>query len=106
MAKDKSEKKKKHTSEATPAVVDEDVEMEEKDVSDQYHLGQQSNTRTQKTVKSPKKERDEIIIPLEDLSPIAHPLAQKKLLKKLQKTIKRGASPQRLFIAKVSHHPS
>ena len=31
------------------------------------------------------------MIPIEDLSPIAHPLAQKKLLKKLHKTIKRGA---------------
>jgi hypothetical protein len=41
-------------------------------------------------VKSPKKEEREIVIPVEDLSPIAHPLAQKKLLKKLQKTIKRG----------------
>jgi H/ACA ribonucleoprotein complex subunit 2 len=41
-------------------------------------------------VKLPKKEELEITIPLEDLSPIAHPLAQKKLLKKLQKTIKRG----------------
>ena len=28
---------------------------------------------------------------MEDLSPIAHPLAQKKLLKKLHKTIKKGA---------------
>ena len=40
--------------------------------------------------KSPKKEKDEIVIPVEDLSPIARPLAQKKLLKKLQKTVKRG----------------
>ena len=38
-----------------------------------------------------KKEKEEIVIPLEDLSPIAHPLAQKKLLKKLHKTIKKGA---------------
>ena len=37
-----------------------------------------------------EKEREEIIIPLEDLSPIAQPLAQKKLLKKLHKTIKKG----------------
>lgn len=36
--------------------------------------------------------REEIIIPLEDLSPIAQPLAQKKLLKKLHKTIKKGTS--------------
>lgn len=42
--------------------------------------------------KRSKKEKEEIIIPLEDLSPIAHPLAQKKLLKKLHKTIKKGMS--------------
>ena len=36
MAKDKSEKKKKHLTEATPATADEDVEMEEKEVSDQW----------------------------------------------------------------------
>lgn len=30
------------------------------------------------------------MIPLEDLSPIAQPLAQKKLVKKLHKTIKKG----------------
>lgn len=41
-------------------------------------------------VKKEKKEKEEIVIPLEDLSPIAHPLAQKKLLKKLHKTIKKG----------------
>ncbi len=49
-------------------------------------------------MKSGKKNKEEeIIIPLEDLSPIAHPLAQKKLLKKLQKTIKRGESPPMFF---------
>jgi H/ACA ribonucleoprotein complex subunit 2 len=37
-----------------------------------------------------KKEKEEITIPLEDLSPLAHPLAQKKLMKKLHKTIKKG----------------
>jgi H/ACA ribonucleoprotein complex subunit 2 len=40
--------------------------------------------------KKAKKEKEEIVIPLEDLSPLAHPLAQKKLLKKLHKTIKKG----------------
>jgi H/ACA ribonucleoprotein complex subunit 2 len=38
-----------------------------------------------------KKEKEEIVIPLEDLSPLAQPLAQKKLVKKLHKTIKKGA---------------
>lgn len=40
--------------------------------------------------KKSKKEKDEVVINLEDLSPIAKPLAQKKLLKKLHKTIKKG----------------
>ncbi|KIP10626.1 hypothetical protein PHLGIDRAFT_101064 [Phlebiopsis gigantea 11061_1 CR5-6] len=47
-----------------------------------------------KVVTKVKKDNEEIVIPLEDLSPIAHPLAQKKLLKKLHKTIKK-ASKQR-----------
>lgn len=38
MAKDKTEKKKKHTSEAVPAAVGEDVEIEAKEVSDQLRL--------------------------------------------------------------------
>ena len=47
-----------------------------------------------KKSKKEKKEKDEdeeIIVPLSELSPIAHPLAQKKLAKKLHKTIKKGA---------------
>lgn len=32
---------------------------------------------------------------MEDLSPIAQPLAQKKMLKKLHKTIKKGSRPRR-----------
>ena len=41
---------------------------------------------------SPKKSKKEkeIVIPLEDLSPLAQPLAHKKLVKKLHKTIKKG----------------
>ncbi|KAI0068851.1 L30e-like protein [Artomyces pyxidatus] len=73
MAKDKSEKKKKA---AEPA---EDVEMAEAE-----------------TVKVSKKEKEEIVIPLEDLSPIAHPLAQKKLLKKLHKTIKKASKARQV----------
>lgn len=45
------------------------------------------------------------MIPLEELSPIAHPLAQKKLVKKLHKTIKKGLTrplAERPFI----HTPS
>lgn len=44
----------------------------------------------QSPTKSSKKEKEEVVINVEDLSPIAHPLAQKKLLKKLHKTIKKG----------------
>ncbi|KAI0036826.1 50S ribosomal protein L30e-like protein [Vararia minispora EC-137] len=40
------------------------------------------------------KKDDEIIVPVSELSPIAHPLAREKLAKKLHKTIKK-ASKQR-----------
>lgn len=40
--------------------------------------------------KKQKKEKDEVTVAVEDLSPLAHPLAQKKLAKKLHKTIKKG----------------
>ena len=48
--------------------------------------------------KKVKTDKEEIVIPLEDLSPIAHPLAQKKLLKKLHKTIKKGMFLQRIVL--------
>lgn len=72
MAKDKSEKRKNVASEPTAEV--EDVDM----------VDVQNERKT-------KKNKEEISIPLEDLSPIAHPLAQKKLLKKLHKTIKKAS---------------
>lgn len=40
--------------------------------------------------KKSKKEKEAITVPLEDLSPLAQPLAEKKLGKKLHKTIKKG----------------
>jgi hypothetical protein len=43
--------------------------------------------------KAAKKAKTEVVIPVEDLSPLAHPLAQRKLLKKLHKTIKKGTTP-------------
>lgn len=55
-------------------------------------------------MKPPKKEEREIVIPVEDLSPIAQPLAQKKLLKKLQKTIKRGELLS-WSVVQVFHNP-
>jgi H/ACA ribonucleoprotein complex subunit 2 len=96
MAKDKSEKKKKRVSDVVPAAVEEDVEMAESKVSNDSGFRQSEVMQDQlKSVKSPKKEKEEIeiVISVEDLSPIAHPLAQKKLLKKLQKTIKKGQIP-------------
>lgn len=78
MAKDKSEKKeKKRKGEETAT---EDVEMEDA-----------SSVLTQvQPSKNTKKDKEDIVIPLEDLSPIAQPLAQKKLAKRLHKTIKKG----------------
>ncbi|KZV72167.1 L30e-like protein [Peniophora sp. CONT] len=73
MGKDKSDKKKKEE-------VAQDVEMEE--------------VVAVTSKKEKKDDEEEIIVPLSELSPIAHPLAQKKLAKKLHKTIKK-ASKQR-----------
>jgi len=53
-----------------------------------------------KVTKKPKKEkkerRDEIVVPVEDLSPIAHPLAQRKLLKKLNKAVKKASKARQV----------
>ncbi|KAJ3835572.1 RNA-binding protein [Lentinula raphanica] len=78
MAGDKIEKKDKKRKQSE-ADVGEDVEMED--------------------IKSPKKvkkERPEIVIPIEELSPLAKPLAQKKLLKKLNKTIKKASKARQV----------
>lgn len=45
-----------------------------------------------KKSKKDKKKDDDEPISTENLSPIAHPLAQKKLVKKLHKTIKKGGA--------------
>ena len=45
---------------------------------------------TKKPKKEKKEEQGEIVVPVEELSPIAHPLAQKRLLKKLNKAVKKG----------------
>ena len=45
---------------------------------------------TKKPKKAKKEEQGEIVVPVEELSPIAHPLAQRKLLKKLNKAVKKG----------------
>ncbi|EKM59061.1 uncharacterized protein PHACADRAFT_249243 [Phanerochaete carnosa HHB-10118-sp] len=85
MPKDRSEKKSKKTKEVTETVEQTIVAGEDVETT---------NVEVAKVEKKVRKEKVEIVIPLEDLSPIAHPLAQKKLLKKLHKTIKK-ASKQR-----------
>ncbi|KAF7332216.1 JmjC domain-containing protein [Mycena kentingensis (nom. inval.)] len=50
----------------------------------------------EKSSKKAKKEDVEIQISVEDLSPIAHPLAEKKLLKKLHKTIKKASKARQV----------
>lgn len=47
---------------------------------------------TKKSKRAKKEEQGEIVVPVEELSPIAHPLAQRKLLRKLNKAVKKGAS--------------
>ncbi|GJE84015.1 L30e-like protein [Phanerochaete sordida] len=84
MPKDTSGKKSKKSKEVTETVEESIVTGADVDM----------DVEVAKVEKKVKKEKEEIVIPLEDLSPIAHPLAQKKLLKKLHKTIKK-ASKQR-----------
>ncbi|PPQ94017.1 hypothetical protein CVT25_009865, partial [Psilocybe cyanescens] len=78
MAKDKSEKKRKEA----PVSENEDVDM--------------GNATVEKSPKKAKKDKEEIIVSTEDLSPIAHPLAQKKLVKKLHKTIKKASKARQV----------
>ncbi|KAJ7507817.1 RNA-binding protein [Mycena galericulata] len=80
MTKDKSEKKDKKRKE---------VELEDGDV-------EMAAADEPKSPKKVKKEKEEIVIPIEDLSPLAHPLAQKKLLKKLHKTIKKASKARQV----------
>jgi len=51
--------------------------------------------------KKTKKDKNEIVISLEDLSPIAHPLAEKKLTKKLYKAIRRGMEMHSATVARM-----
>ncbi|KAG2156067.1 RNA-binding protein [Suillus clintonianus] len=82
MPKDKSEKREK--KEKKPKVDDAEAEAEDVEMAD-----------VSESPKKPKKEK-EIIIPLEDLSPLAQPLAQKKLVKKLHKTIKKASKARQV----------
>lgn len=45
---------------------------------------------TKKPKKEKREKQGEIVVPVEELSPIAHPLAQRKLLRKLNKAVKKG----------------
>ena len=52
--------------------------------------GWHATLQSPKKAKKEKKEDDEVVVRVEDLSPLAKPLAQKKLLKKLHKVVKKG----------------
>ncbi|KAI5124969.1 hypothetical protein M0805_007395 [Coniferiporia weirii] len=80
----KEHKKTKNVKENTEEVVNGDISMAVTDV----------DVDEERPSKKAKKNKDEVVVNLEDLSPLAQPLAQKKLLKKLHKTIKK-ASKQR-----------
>ncbi|KAG6821274.1 hypothetical protein H0H93_002384 [Arthromyces matolae] len=82
MAKDKSEKKEKKRKEA-PDAEPADVEMVDAD-------------GPKVSPKKAKKEKEDVVIPVEDLSPLAQPLAQKKLVKKLHKTIKKASKARQV----------
>lgn len=56
-----------------------------------------------KSRKEKKEQKDELSTPLEELSPIARPLAQKKLLKKLHKVVKKGLLIMRLILDWCAH---
>ena len=114
--KEKREKKKKEVAQEAPAEVPttdvpEDVEMEnaEKTKVDfsrstrpSFDRSDSCTPTTQVTKKSRREKKEEqggIVVPVEELSPIAHPLAQRKLLKKLNKAVKKGANSFTLWLA-------
>ena len=107
--KEKKEKKKKEVVQDAPAEVPttdvpKDVEMENAEATKVEfsdfirHCFDRSDswTPTLQVTKKPRREKKEeqggIVVPVEELSPIAHPLAQRKLLKKLNKAVKKGAN--------------
>ncbi|KAF8529015.1 RNA-binding protein [Hysterangium stoloniferum] len=89
MGKDKSEKKEKKKARKSEVDVPE-LELEDAPVRAE-DVDMVDGTSASPVNKKSKKDKEEIVIPLEDLSPIAHPLAQKKLVKKLHKTIKKAS---------------
>ena len=112
--KEKREKKKKEvvqeaTAEAPTTDVPEDVEMDNvKDTKVSLFFSFDFNRSdscppipqvTKKPKKERKEEQGEIVIPVAELSPIAHPLAQKRLLRKLNKAVKKGTRPLHFLLA-------
>ena len=106
--KEKREKRKKEVVEEAPAEapttdVPDDVEMDDNVEETKVYFSRsrldlvstdRSYARQQQVTKKPKREKKEkqgeVVVPVEDLSPIAHPLAHRKLLRKLNKTVKKG----------------
>ncbi|KAG8760561.1 snoRNA-binding protein, partial [Ceratobasidium sp. 428] len=86
MGKDKSEKRSKKDKQ--PVEVDAD---EEGDVTMDVQEAAAVEVIKEKKSKKDKNETEAIVVPIEELSPIAHPLANKKLVKKLHKTIKKAS---------------
>jgi len=73
---EKKEKKRKEVPDAGPAV---------------------ENTESpKKSHRKEKKEKEEFVVLPEDLSPIAHPLAQGKLVKKLHRTVKKASKARQV----------
>lgn len=86
MSEKKSKKQKVEVEEGTA-----DVDMDAPSAVNIFANALLPCTHVQQSPKKSKKERADVVISIEDLSPLAKPLAQKKLLKKLNKTIKKGA---------------
>ncbi|EUC57763.1 patatin-like phospholipase domain protein [Rhizoctonia solani AG-3 Rhs1AP] len=87
---DKAEKKSKKEK---PTVVDVD---EEGDVSMVVQEAAAVEVVKEKKSKKEKDEKELIVVPVEELSPIAHPLAGKKLVKKLHKTVKKASKSRQV----------
>ncbi|KAG8747548.1 hypothetical protein FRC10_000684 [Ceratobasidium sp. 414] len=92
MPKDKAEKKSK--KEKRPIEIDVDGEGDVSMAAQEtvaVEVIKASLRGAEKKAKKGKDEKEAIIVPIEELSPIAHPLANKKLVKKLHKTVKKAS---------------
>jgi len=86
MPKDNTGKKSKREKRPIEADVDE-----EGDMSTAVPEAAVVEVIKEKKAKKGKHEKEAIVVPIEELSPIAHPLANKKLVKKLHKTVKKAS---------------